>query len=81
VKKQASLEWTTVKVSKTVLEDARRLRARLLRGGQACLPPALRKSILIPSELPSKLVDRKFGLGQIIQLSLEALALGVKDGK
>lgn len=74
-------DWTTVKVPTKVAARARALRVKLLKGGQKCLPPALRSAILIPENLDPKLIDRKFGLGQIFELALSALENGVRDPK
>lgn len=79
--KDKAVEWGTVKMQSLVIERARTLRKRLLKGGQTCLPPALRKAILIPDGRSPKLGDRKFGLGQIFELGLTALDCLVKDGK
>jgi hypothetical protein len=76
--KPPAQNWTTVKVSAATAAKARSIRKTLLKGGQQALPPALRKSVLIPEGLPSKLVDKKFGLGQIFQLGLDALAAGLR---
>lgn len=76
--KPPAQEWTTVKVSSAVAAKARSIRKTLLKGGQQALPPILRKSVLIPEDLDPKLVDKKFGLGQIFQLGLDALAAGLK---
>ena len=76
--KPPAQEWTTVKVSAAVAAKARSIRKILLKGGQQSLPPALRKSVLIPQGLPPKLVDKKFGLGHVFQLGLDALASGLK---
>jgi len=76
--KPPAQEWTTVKVSAAVAAKARSIRKALLKGGQQALPPALRESVLIPQGLPPKLVDKKFGLGQIFHLGLDALAAGLK---
>jgi len=77
--KPPAQEWTTVKVSTAAAAKARSIRKTLLKGGQQALPPALRKSILIPMDLDPKLVDKKFGLSQIFSLALEALSSGLKS--
>ena len=76
--KAPAQQWTTVKVSADVAAKARRIRKALLKGGQQSLPPALRKSVMIPQDLDPKLVDKKFDLGQIFQLGLDALEGGLK---
>lgn len=76
--KPPAQEWTTVKVSAAVAAKARTIRKALLKGGQQALPPALRKSVLIPQGLDPKLIDKKFGLGHVFQLGLDSLASGLK---
>ncbi len=77
--KPPAQDWTTVKVAASTASKARSIRKILLKGGQEALLPALRKSILVPQNLDPKLIDKKFGLGHIFELALEALAVSLKS--
>ena len=62
----------TVRVSASSVKRASAVRDLLLTKGQDALPPKLRGVVTVPSG-ERKVVLRRFGIGQVLDLALTAL--------
>lgn len=70
--KKAQPGWATVRVSSASVKRASAVRDLLLTKGQDVLPPKLRGVVTVPAG-DRKVVLRRFGIGQVLDLALTAL--------